>query len=844
MKSFLRPVLAATLTLMVAGPSSIWAGIDLGFQGSFLKWSKVEIDLIGPDSQGLAPTNNPFKIHVEVTFSSPTGGSFTVPAFYDGDGVGGMDGNVWRVRFSPDEIGTWTFASSSADPVPAGLVAEPLLDGYSGSFDVVARTGCTEYQAGGLPDFGCEGRLEWVGEYFLRFREGLYWLKGGVDDPEDFLATGVTAGFPTEEDAITFLADHGINSVYLMTNNVGGDGRNVYPWLDPTPSDPNDPISGSNVDSEHFDLAKLAVWESVFQFIQAKGLVLHIVLEDDRGWTGFNRFLYYREMVARFGHHNGLIWNLAEEYNENYQDPDDIKEFAGTLRSLDSYSHPLTVHHEGSKRNWEPFLGHALFDLTSLHTSANPMNDVIIAWRENSQKSGRIIPISVDEAGDKTPLESDGVTPDAELVRHIVWSVYTGGGMLEVRTYPLGSYTDYESILADVKRARAIVEKLPFWEMDPANELVDAGDAYLLSKAGEAYLAYLPTGGTVSLNLASNNRLFDVRWSNPRNDSPPLNENRVTGGGVISFTAPDDNDWVLILESVAGSGNVAPVASNQTLMTAPDTILTFNLSFVDTDGPGPNTFSVVRPPIAGSVSSIDTTGLVSFTPAAFFVGDDSFDWSVNDSLADSNVATVTIRVNTLPTAHDQNVSMLEDSSVALTLTGGDVDLDPLTFSIDTSPTYGELAGIPPNVMYSANPDYWGSDSFEFRVDDGRGGSDRGTVYLTIDPVNDPPMALDQAVSALPGVALGITLSASDVDGDILVFSVLTQPAHGGLSGVAPDLVYLPDIDYLGQDEFSFQVDDGQVADGPGTVSILVTESGIFMDSFESGDLAAWSTCVP
>ena len=116
---------------------------------------------------------------MDVEFTSPGGQTFLVPAFYDGDGSGGLDGDVWRVRFSPDSVGLWSYVSSSS---------EPLLDGKTGSFEVVAPSGCGSYAAGGLPDLGCVGRLEYVGGHYLKFANGPYWLKGGVDEPESFLA--------------------------------------------------------------------------------------------------------------------------------------------------------------------------------------------------------------------------------------------------------------------------------------------------------------------------------------------------------------------------------------------------------------------------------------------------------------------------------------------------------------------------------------------------------------------------------------------------------------------------------------------------------------------------------
>ena len=377
------------------------------------QWSKAELDFHGPSSAGMSSSSNPFKIPMDVEFTSPGGQTFLVPAFYDGDGSGGLDGDVWKVRFSPDSVGLWSYASSSS---------EPLLDGNTGSFEVIAPSGCGSYAAGGLPDLGCAGRLEYVGGHYLKFADGPYWLKGGADEPESFLAPGANAGFGSKEAAIDYLASKGVNSIYLMLHNVDGDGRNVWPWVGA-----NQAVAKAN--NEYFDVAKLQEWENLFEYIQAKGIVLHFVFEDDSGWTGFNRDMYYRELIARFGHHNGLIWNISEEYGENYS-ADQIKTFAGMVRDLDPYDHPITVHNVGSVSNWDPFLGDDRFDLTSLQTVASPQNDTVATWFGLSESSGRAIPISVDETGRIG-------TGDRALSRHIVWSIYVGGGMFEMYTAPI-----------------------------------------------------------------------------------------------------------------------------------------------------------------------------------------------------------------------------------------------------------------------------------------------------------------------------------------------------------------------------------------------------------------------
>lgn len=488
--------------------------------------SLFEIELIGPASIGMGAPN-PFLIDVQVTFTGPLGKNYVVPGFYDGDGGGGMDGSIWKARFTPDKAGVWTYVSTSQ---------ELSLNGYSGAFIAVDPSGCAgyEYTAGGLPDFSCLGRLKYTNSHYLGFASGQYWFKGGVNDPEDFLLPGNTVGFPTKEDAIDFLAANGANSLYMLLNNLGGDGSNLYPWVG------DNPIIAMDND-ERFDLAKLAAWEQVFNYLQSNGIVLHLVFEDDSGWTGFNRSLYYREMIARFGHYNGLMWNVAEEFNENYT-TNQVKNFAQLISDLDAYDHPLTVHQQGLLTEWEPLLGDVNFDATSFQHPLVPIevhNPNAVDWFGKVEDSGRLILVAFDEIRYFSTFQvSDS--------RHVIWAVYMGGANYELRTQPDTDYLPFEQHIDDMHTAREFMEQLPYWQMEPRNDLLVSGTAYVFSKPGAVYSVYLPDGGQIRLNLSGTSATFKGDWFNPRNGDFQ-NIGNISGSGIRTFNAPNIEDWVLLL---------------------------------------------------------------------------------------------------------------------------------------------------------------------------------------------------------------------------------------------------------------------------------------------------------
>jgi VCBS repeat-containing protein len=113
------------------------------------------------------------------------------------------------------------------------------------------------------------------------------------------------------------------------------------------------------------------------------------------------------------------------------------------------------------------------------------------------------------------------------------------------------------------------------------------------------------------------------------------------------------------------------------------------------------------------------------------------------------------------------------------------------------------------------------DSFTFKANDGKADSNTATVSITVNSVNDAPVADDKSVTMDEDSAVAITLTALDVDGDALTYNIVTPPNHGSLSGTAPDVIYTPESDYNGADSFTFTADDGTVDSNEATVSITV-----------------------
>jgi CubicO group peptidase (beta-lactamase class C family) len=567
-------------------------------------WSPVELTFEGPKAAAGDSAPNPFlDYRLTVTFEGPKNLRFEVPGFFDGDGAGGLAGLAWRVRFTPSSTGEWRYRASFRQG-PA-VAIDPAADaGVPAAFDDASGSFRVEPYGPDTPDFLRWGRLKYAGGHYLKFENGPYWIKGGTDEPENFLAyagfvnTPGSHGFvthvqdwrPGDPDwnegagrgiigALNYLSRMHVNSIYFLTMNVGGDGKDVWPWL----GKPNPKGAPSN-DNLHFDLAKLRQWETVFAHAQRQGIALHFVFNEaekgnkrelDDGELGPERKLYYREIIARFGHHNALQWNLCEEYNLDFDfGPDRVRAFASEIRRLDPYDHPITVHSAGDPLKQLAFtFGDPLFDVTSVQLNQRRIDLVTEAVRKATAAAGRPLPAHMDEfTVDVGQKQSHIPSDDAERQRREkLWPTYLSGGSIEFILEGLLDAGDFrtparEALWRYVWNARKFMQELPFWEMEPADELASGGETIVVGMGGgkssqlgpqvfalkgRVYAVYFPSGkATGTLDLTGESGDFERLWYDPRAGTFE-GEPALTKGGGPAALGPvpkdPDADWVALV---------------------------------------------------------------------------------------------------------------------------------------------------------------------------------------------------------------------------------------------------------------------------------------------------------
>ncbi len=234
-------------------------------------------------------------------------------------------------------------------------------------------------------------------------------------------------------------------------------------------------------------------------------------------------------------------------------------------------------------------------------------------------------------------------------------------------------------------------------------------------------------------------------------------------------------------------------------------------------GTGNLTYAIVRPPAHGALAG--TAPNVSYTPDSNYSGPDSFTFKATDENGQESVpATVSITVlSVVPEAQNQSVVVTQNTPKPITLVA--TGMGTLTYTVLTQPTHGVLTGTAPNLIYTPNTDYLGADSFTFKAtSDTATDSAPATISITVLPA--PPVAASQAVTVNYASSASITLAATGTGA--LTYSVVSQPAHGTLSGTAPNLTYTAAANYSGPDSFTFKATDSNNQESaPATVSITV-----------------------
>jgi Bacterial Ig domain/Calx-beta domain/Lamin Tail Domain/RTX calcium-binding nonapeptide repeat (4 copies) len=290
-----------------------------------------------------------------------------------------------------------------------------------------------------------------------------------------------------------------------------------------------------------------------------------------------------------------------------------------------------------------------------------------------------------------------------------------------------------------------------------------------------------------------------------------------------------------VLGDPVGMGTIVdddatPLATAQAVSTNEDTARALTLGGTDGDL-DTLSFEVLTTPLHGTLGTL-VGNQVTYTPAPDYHGADSFTFRAHDGANQSAPAVVAITVDPVadpPVAGDDDGETTEDAPVLIEVLRNDTDADggPLTVAVDTDPQHGSATVLGDGrIRYVPTPNFAGEDSFTYTVGDGFL-TDTATVNVAVAPVNDLPVAGDDAAAMAFGAATDIAVLGNDTDVETaeLAITALTDPAKGTAVAAAGGIRYTPDAGTTGLDTFEYTVADGDGGSDTALVRVVVAPPG-------------------
>ncbi|MEY4386785.1 MAG: hypothetical protein RLY20_2068 [Verrucomicrobiota bacterium] len=483
------------------------------------QWGRFETSFIN-SSNYADPYRN---VTLNVTYTKPDASTVNFWGFYDSS-------NTWRIRFMPDQIGTWSYNATFSDGMPAG----------SNRFQCVG---------GDLPGLiGVdESNPEWFG-----FKGGRHVLIRSFHCGDRFSATNWPSTNRTA--FLNWAQGQGYNMLAIASLffNRSESGRGLG-WDTPDLWDP----SKRALHAEQY-----RILEGVLDDLAARRLLVFPFCglfgkSSDFPTNQLDQELYLRYTLARVGPYWNMIYNVAgpepllpgDEYKYQYaMGTNDIRRLANLIKSLDPFGHLVSEHNVTdadafAAETWEQYKTlqgpkttnrYPLSSGVLAHHQNKPCYALELLWPGNNQghpvyndtdirKNGFVLMMSAAALnfGDMNGNSSSGFT----------------GSM---------NFTDKIQSRHDmIKKVWDFFETEPFWRMSPHQDLVST-NAWCLANPGHEYLAYLQRTGTVS--IAVSNGPFRVEWINAQNTADRRAGPTTTNG--LNLASPTDgDDWLVHLES-------------------------------------------------------------------------------------------------------------------------------------------------------------------------------------------------------------------------------------------------------------------------------------------------------
>ena len=293
--------------------------------------------------------------------------------------------------------------------------------------------------------------------------------------------------------------------------------------------------------------------------------------------------------------------------------------------------------------------------------------------------------------------------------------------------------------------------------------------------------------------------------------------------GVVSLTVNPVNDAPEIVNLLYNQNTLEDTPKTVSFMISDvDNVLTYDDVLVVTDN------ETLLPGGAINIGGTGTSINVTLTPAANFSGSAIQTVTVSDGMYSVNqdFKLIVAAVNDIPVANDDTASTDEDVAKTFNVISNDTDIETGTLTVVSfvDPANGSVVNNRDGTLtYTPDENWYGTDTFTYTIADVNNGQDSATVTMTVDPVNDAPLAVEDRTTILEDnqVTLDLLANDSDVEGSTLTVVSVTDPAKGSyFNNGDGTITYTPDLNKYGTDSFTYDVSDGELT-STGTIVITI-----------------------
>ncbi len=455
----------------------------------------------------LTPWFNPFtQIELNLELTSPSGKTLNVPGFFDGNGNGGMQGRVFKVRVSPDEMGLWRWQLNSS---------LPELNHKKGFFNVTKK----------IPGIFGQGPVSISKKDPKRFafaNQAPLFLTGKFLDIDQPLFLQFSHTFLSEqwsddqrEQFLKHQKTLGVNKMNLYLANKG-DYKNIAttPWLG----------SASRNIKSRFDLHWWHQYEKWIKRLRDEELIAHLwFFADDSGFnllTDAERKLFIRYGMARLSAYANTIFTLALEWQEDFTEAE-IRQAGILTQKNNPWDRLISVHSLSVTDNIDEstiFFNENWLDFIEIQTGFidHPEINRLGQFYRQQNKPTILEEFSFGENNDEQRINT--------------WAA--------LLTMPAGIGTG-----SGIKAISNFLNTVDITKFDPANKLVLSDNAYAAAY-NEQIIVYTYKGEPIQL-ASEKIRGKQGQWFNPRKGNFNASPFKLTTNQPL--LPPSNQDWVLLI---------------------------------------------------------------------------------------------------------------------------------------------------------------------------------------------------------------------------------------------------------------------------------------------------------